>query len=185
MGGLDTAALPISVVPQDTVNISVTLTGPATAASYKGNWKFKNDKGVVFGLVPFGNILLGNQKAFWVTINVSGTTVTKALTLTTTANPVIYNLAGQMITFTYVIKNTGNVTLGPVQFTASDSLIGATSINCGAATLTLDPSATATCTATYTTTNANLTVDSIASNATASGGGAGPSPSASATVTKQ
>jgi uncharacterized repeat protein (TIGR01451 family) len=109
----------------------------------------------------------------------------KALTLTTAANPITYNQAGQVITFTYVILNSGNITLGPAQFTVSDALFGATPINCGAATITLAPNATVTCTAAYTITAANMSTASVSNIATASGGGAGPTPSVSATINKQ
>ncbi|MBI5825349.1 MAG: hypothetical protein HZB18_15075 [Chloroflexi bacterium] len=73
MGGPDSAAIPITVAPQESVKISVNLTAPGTAGSYTGYWKLKNDKGVVFGLCPFGNCLLGSQKSFWVKISVVGT----------------------------------------------------------------------------------------------------------------
>ena len=73
MGGPETALMPISVSPGQTVEISVNLTAPTTGGTYIGYWKFKNDKGVSFALAPFGNKLLGNQKSFWVRINVAGT----------------------------------------------------------------------------------------------------------------
>jgi hypothetical protein len=76
MGGPDAAPLPLSVAPGETVKFTVNLTAPATAGTYKGNWKFKNNNGVAFGLVPFGIAALGNQKAFWVEIKVSGVPVT-------------------------------------------------------------------------------------------------------------
>jgi LysM repeat protein len=117
----------------------------------------------------------------------SGSTVpiqTRALALTTSANPTTYTQAGQAITFTYVIRNSGNITLGPAQFTVGDSLIQAAPFNCGLANSTLAPNATVTCTAIYTTTQNDMTAVSITNIATASGGGAGPSPSASATVNK-
>ena len=115
-------------------------------------------------------------------------TVTKgvrSLALTTTANPTTYNQAGQAITFTYVIRNSGTISLGPTQFTISDSLISATPFNCGAANTTLAPTATITCTAPYAITQNDTTAVSVTNIATASGGGAVPSPSASATVTRQ
>jgi LysM repeat protein len=109
----------------------------------------------------------------------------RSLSLTTTANPTTYNQAGQAITFTYVIRNSGTVSLGPAQFMISDRLISATPFNCGAANTTLAPTATVTCTAPYTITQNDMTAVSVTNIATASGGGAGPSPSASATVTRQ
>jgi uncharacterized repeat protein (TIGR01451 family) len=109
----------------------------------------------------------------------------RSLALTVAANPTTYNQAGQQITFTYTIKNSGNVSLGPAQFTISDNLIGSAPFNCGAANATLAPNATVTCTATYTITQTDLTAVSVTNIATASGGGAAPSPSASSTIIKQ
>lgn len=123
-----------------------------------------------------------------VPLNSAGSTdsvVSKVLTLATTANPLTYNQVGQLITFTYVIKNSGNITLGPAQFIVSGSLIGAAPLNCGDANTSLAPNLTVTCTATYTITQADLTAVSITNIATASGGGAGPSQSVSATINKQ
>jgi hypothetical protein len=65
--------------------------------------------------------------------------------LTKTPNPLTYNTLGQSITYNYLIRNTGNVTLGPAQFTVADDHIGAppgTPFNCGTAATTLAPNAT-------------------------------------------
>ncbi len=115
----------------------------------------------------------------------TSTPPTSTLTLVTSANPTTYNQAGQLITITYVIKNSGTATLGPAQFTVTDSLFGTVPINCGASNISLTPNTTVTCSATYTITQANLTVSSISTNATASGGGAGPSLPASTTIIRQ
>jgi uncharacterized repeat protein (TIGR01451 family) len=115
----------------------------------------------------------------------SGTiTTTRVLTLTTSANPTTYSQVGQTITYTYVIKNSGNVTLGPSQFTVSDSHISTTPINCGAADTSLAPNETVSCTANYAITEADMTAGSVTNIATASGGGAGSSQSASAIITR-
>jgi LysM repeat protein len=105
------------------------------------------------------------------------------LKLIKTANPVTYDHVGQTITYAYVITNSGSATLGPAQFTVSDTGIG-TPINCGDATLTLASNATVTCSATYTITQADMNAASVATSATASGGGLAPSQPASATITK-
>jgi uncharacterized repeat protein (TIGR01451 family) len=109
----------------------------------------------------------------------------KALTITTTASPATYNQVGQQITFTYVIKNSGNINLGPAQFTVSDTLVSPTAFNCADANANLAPNSTITCTATYTITQADLGAVSITNIATASGAGVGPSSPASVTVNKQ
>lgn len=114
----------------------------------------------------------------------STVTPTKILTLTTTAEPLTYSQAGQAVTYTYVIKNSGNTTLGPAQFTVSNSLFGDSLVNCGAADTTLIPEATVTCNSVYTTTDADMNADKITNNATASGGGAGPSQPASISISK-
>jgi uncharacterized repeat protein (TIGR01451 family) len=110
---------------------------------------------------------------------------TTLLTLVTSASPLTFNQAGQQITYTYVIKNGGNTNLGPAQFTVTDSLFGATPINCGAADTTLIPDQTVTCTSIYTTTEADVTNILVTNNATASGGGAPTSATASITINKE
>ena len=70
---------------------------------------------------------------------------TPGLSLSKTANPATYTSVGQVIVYTYVVKNTGNVTLtGP--FTVNDDKLGL--LGCGGPG-DLAPGATVTCTATY------------------------------------
>ena len=72
-----------------------------------------------------------------------------ALTLTKSASPTTYSAVGQVITYTYGLTNSGNVTLtGP--FVITDDKIG--TVSCGLASDTLAPGASfaGTCTGTYT-----------------------------------
>ncbi|MDH3944690.1 MAG: NBR1-Ig-like domain-containing protein, partial [Anaerolineae bacterium] len=39
-----------TVAPNQTVDVSVDLTAPSDAGTYRGNWKLRNSSGVVFGL---------------------------------------------------------------------------------------------------------------------------------------
>ncbi|MFN8411530.1 MAG: LysM peptidoglycan-binding domain-containing protein [Anaerolineales bacterium] len=114
------------------------------------------------------------------------TTVTtvpsSVLKLTKTANPATYDHAGQIITYTYIITNSGVNPLGPAQFTVTDAGIG-TPINCGDANLTLASNATATCSVAYIVTQADMAAASLSTNATAAGGGVSPSQPSNATVT--
>lgn len=122
------------------------------------------------------------------TSQAASTTITKSvtlLTLTVTASPKTYTQAGQVITYNYVIKNSGTTTLGPAQFTVTDPLIGSAAFSCGNANTTLAPNATVTCTANYTITQQDMSAASISNSATASGGGAPASQPASDTITKQ
>ena len=86
-----------------------------------------------------------------------------ALSLTKSASPTVYSAVGQVITYTYVITNTGNVTL-PGPFTITDNKIATVTCPTGS----LAPSATRTCTGTYTIQAADMTVSSITNIATAS-----------------
>jgi hypothetical protein len=68
MGGPASVQLPNTVAPGQTVDISIGLVAPSTAGHYIGYWKFKNASGVLFGIGSTTN------KAWWVDINVSGST---------------------------------------------------------------------------------------------------------------
>jgi len=76
MGGPDSAVIPATVAPGQTVDITVNLTAPATAATYRGYWKLKNNTGVPFGIGSAGT------KSFWVEIKVTGTAVTPVTPVT-------------------------------------------------------------------------------------------------------
>ena len=108
-------------------------------------------------------------------------TANKVLTITTSANPATFSQAGQTITFTYVVKNTGANPLGPAQFVVRDERIPDL-INCDIAAKTLASNETLTCNGSYVTTQNDLTAGSVVSRATASGGGAMTIETATVTV---
>ncbi|MFN8412715.1 MAG: NBR1-Ig-like domain-containing protein [Anaerolineales bacterium] len=66
MGGPDSAVIPTSVAPGQTVDITISLTSPTTAGTYRGYWKLKNSNNIPFGIGS------GGTKSFWVEIKVSG-----------------------------------------------------------------------------------------------------------------
>ncbi|WP_344324557.1 DUF7507 domain-containing protein [Kitasatospora putterlickiae] len=81
-------------------------------------------------------------------------------------------VAGEPITYTFEVKNTGNVTLKDVKvsegaFTGSGTLSPVTCPTAEAATLA--PGATVTCTATYTVTQADMDAGSVKNTATSTG----------------
>ena len=60
------------------------------------------------------------------------TTISKGVSLLTfsvTANPTTYNQAGQIINFSYTIKNSGTTSLGPAQFTVTDNFLNPATVN--------------------------------------------------------
>lgn len=84
MGGASSLAFPQDVAPGTTINISVTLTAPSAAGSYRGYWMFKNASGALFGIGTQAN------QPWWVDIKVAGPTVTPGgptLTPTVTNTP--------------------------------------------------------------------------------------------------
>ena len=79
---------------------------------------------------------------------------TPGLSLTKTANPTTFTTVGQVIVYTYVVKNTGNVPLdGP--FTVNDDKLGA--FTCGTAT-SLAVGASVTCTQNHTITAGDISI---------------------------
>lgn len=80
MGGPDSALIPTSVAPGQTVDITIQLTSPTTAGTYRGYWKLQSNTGVPFGIGSAGT------KSFWVEIKVSGTGIVPG-TATHTTTP--------------------------------------------------------------------------------------------------
>lgn len=114
------------------------------------------------------------------------TTPAPALTLAKTASVATISAAGQHVTYSFVVVNTGNVPLhdvsvGEDSFSGSGALSG---VSCPATSLVVG--ARQTCTATYTTTQADLDAgDDVTNAATAEGTPAGsdtPVPSNPSTV---
>ena len=50
MGGAASVALPATIAPGQTVDVSVSLKSPASTGTYKGNWMLKSDSGAIFGI---------------------------------------------------------------------------------------------------------------------------------------
>ena len=88
-----------------------------------------------------------------------------AITIDKSATPDAFAAAGQTITFSYLVTNTGNATLTGV--TVNDDLPGLSAVDCPDTTLAISDSET--CTATYTTTAADLTAGAVINSATAQG----------------
>ena len=85
--------------------------------------------------------------------------------LAKSANPTTVTAAGQMVTYSFVVTNTGNVTLAGVS--VSDPLPGLTSINCPVSTLA--PGSSTVCTPGYVVTLADINAGAISNTATVAG----------------
>ena len=88
-----------------------------------------------------------------------------SITLVKTAAPTTIASVGQLITYSFLVTNTGNVTLTGVG--VSDPKPGMSAVTCP--TTTLVPTVSTTCAATYTATLADVNQGSIDNTATASG----------------
>lgn len=91
------------------------------------------------------------------------------LDLDKSASPGTVSAAGDVITYTFMVSNPGNVTVENISVT--DPKPGMSAITCvPAAPFTLTPGATATCSATYTVTQADMdSLNTISNTATAAG----------------
>lgn len=89
-----------------------------------------------------------------------------AFILTKTANPTSVSRVGQLVTYTFVVTNTGNIDLANVRVT--DSLGGVSALSCSPALgSSLPVGQTMTCTATRATTQADLTAGTVRNTASA------------------
>ncbi len=96
MNGPEAQALTGTVAPGATVDVSVVLTAPTTAGTYRGYWKLRNAAGQVFDYTFYVEIKVGTGPTATVgpTITPGGPTLTP-----TVGPPPIYNYASS-ITFT-------------------------------------------------------------------------------------
>jgi len=82
MGAPASSALPATVPPNATVDLSVSLTAPAAPGTYRGDWQLRNADGELFGLAGSAG------QTFWVKITVQSG-ATPGPTATTTPTPVL------------------------------------------------------------------------------------------------
>ncbi|WP_084337201.1 DUF7507 domain-containing protein [Actinomadura oligospora] len=88
-----------------------------------------------------------------------------AISVDKSADRSSFSAAGETITYTYEVTNTGNLTLEDVG--VADDLPGLSEVTCEATTL--DPGESATCTATYTTTEQDVAAGAVHNVATSHG----------------
>ncbi len=89
------------------------------------------------------------------TATVTGPEPAPAISLAKTAAPSTYSSVNDLITYSYTITNTGNVSLPATQYSVTDDHI-ASPFDCGAS-VALAPGGTVTCSASYTITRPTST----------------------------
>lgn len=110
--------------------------------------------------------------------SVGGCSGTPSLSLFKQASPTTFQLAGNLISYSYLVTNTGNTSLaGPVTATDDKTTVVCPNVNTvGDFNGSLDPGEVITCTATYTATAADEIAGEIINHATAQAGGTVSSP---------
>ena len=99
---------------------------------------------------------------------VNGPAADPEITLTKTPNKTSYSTIGEVVVYTFVAENTGNVTLTNV--TITDPLSGLSALVCDpTGTVNLAPGAKLTCTATYTIDQGDIDAGKVENTATAKG----------------
>ncbi|GAA4361157.1 DUF7507 domain-containing protein [Angustibacter luteus] len=174
----DTLTAPAGPVPA--ITCPVTTLAAAASTTCTGTYAVTQadvDNGTIANsAVANGSDIAGGAVAS----NASAATVTvtrsPALTIRKTASPATVATAGQAIAYSFVVSNTGNVTIHGI--TVADVLTapaGPTpTVSCP--TTTLAPSSSTTCTATYSTTQNDIDAGSVTNTATASGLGPNNAP---------
>jgi uncharacterized repeat protein (TIGR01451 family) len=123
---------------------------------------FLTDIATATGTPPAGPAVSGTTG----TVIVTGPQHAPAISITKTADRSAFTAAGQAITYTFTVTNTGNVTLAGATVTDSGLPAGAV-LDCPP--VTLAPGAAVTCTATYVTTVADVDRGFITDVATGTG----------------
>jgi uncharacterized repeat protein (TIGR01451 family) len=141
-----------------------------------------NDSATASGDPPSGSPVTSPQSTATVPVTQNG-----ALTVVTSASPSAVTQPGQVITYSFLVTNTGNVTMTSVAVTGTQTApAGPLTPGPTCTSATLAPSAFETCTATYTVTQADIDNGTVNDSATASGdppsGSPVTSPQSTATV---
>ncbi|WP_157749652.1 DUF11 domain-containing protein [Jatrophihabitans sp. GAS493] len=167
----DTLTAPAGPVPVITCPVTTLAATASTTctATYPVTQADMDNGSIVNSAVANGADIVGGavaSNASTATVNV---TRTPALTIRKTAAPTTVTAAGQSIAYSFVVTNSGNVTLHGISiadtFTAPAGPVPV--ITCP--TTTLGPNDSTTCTATYATTQADIDQGSVTNSATASG----------------
>jgi hypothetical protein len=114
MGNTSSVAFPQTVLPGQTVDLTVTLTAPTTGGTFRGYWQLKNSAGALFG------IGVSHANPFWVEVKV--TTPVQSITG--------YNFVDNMCAATWSYDggpilcpvNPNKLSYGQVQFIANPQL---------------------------------------------------------------
>jgi len=103
MGGPATVNMPTTVLPGQTVDLTVNLTAPSTAGTYQGDWMLQNASGVNFGIGTYAN------KSFWVKIVVPGSSSTTGYDFDANAASAVWTSGAGTVVFNGTDSNNAGV----------------------------------------------------------------------------
>jgi uncharacterized repeat protein (TIGR01451 family) len=155
-GSVDLPVTPSTLAP----GASGTATATYNTTQADVNAGIVNNTATATGTPPSGLDVSDDDSAA-----VEGPKQSPDITLIKTANPQVYTETGEVITFTFTVTNTGNVTLTDVVI--DDPLTG--SVNLSVSPSTLAPGATGTAMATYTITSGDVSSGQVVNVANATG----------------
>ncbi len=181
---------PAIVFPGNEYTFTQTASGTTDLARYTTTWSCADATGTVVadGTGSSGTFTAPGGGA-GVTCVFTNTPINPAITLDKSVSPTRFNAAGETLTYTFAISNTGNAALS--NLTLDDGMSGLGTPTCTPVDLgaSLAAGQSTTCTATYTTTPADVSAAANKSN-TATASGTPPnglptatSPSSTATAT--
>ena len=146
---------PFSLAPGASETCTATYTTKAGDVDAGGI----DNTGTATGTSPQGTVVTDQS-----TLHVPATEI-PVIVVAKSASPSTYDASGQVITYSYEVTNTGNVTLHDIS--VIDPLPGLSVLTCPSTTLA--SGASETCTATYTTTQADVDAGSVTNTGTATG----------------
>ena len=121
-----------TVAPGQTVDVSVNLTAPDTAGTYKGYFKLKSSDGAVFGIGASGtNPFWTEIKAVPLTFIITPLVITPLVIVTPEAN-VVYDgqrTCGGKYYLSFRVTNTGSMDIESYQITTNNMTAGVTTNN--------------------------------------------------------
>lgn len=166
-GQFQTAERTTVTVPANSGTADYVLNFPAGTLGADSYARFRLYGSTVADPQPTGSVTGGEVEDYPVTVQIPGLSVVKSATPSDAASFTV----GQVITYTFVVSNTGNVPLTGVAvndsgFTGTGTL---SPITCPPGADTLAPGAQVSCTATYTLTQADVDAGQLANSATGTG----------------
>ena len=149
---------PAIIFPGSEYTITETASGSTNLAAYTSSWACRSQAGELIdeGTGASGTFTAPTTGGLAITCTFTNTPVLPGIELDKSVDPEVFTTAGETLTYTFAVTNTGNVSLSGL--TISDPMPGLSTPVCAPVALggTLPAGDDTTCTATYTVTTADI-----------------------------